>query len=151
MCKNLFLACCVVLLTACFNDDSKQLNALYSDGNEQAELLLEGAEHIEFLYKQQRGGVQVSSIGRIAKILENQQTPYAAQVVLIRLSSGRKLLIKHNIEQASVVPDLTVGEMLSFKGLYSWNSQGGMILSTHQTPDTPQRSGWLKYQDITYQ
>ncbi len=140
-----------VLLSGCFNDNNTQLNSLYNDGDSHSDSLLEGAEHIEFLYKQQRGGVQVSSIGRIAKVLSNQQTPYVAQVILIRLSSGRKLLIKHNIEKAQPLPKPVAGEMLTFSGTYSWNSKGGMILSTYQQVDKPQLSGWLKYQDVTYQ
>lgn len=149
--KILYLLPLLLLLSGCFNDNNSQLNNLYSDGDSQSDALLEGAEHIEFLYKQQRGGVLVSSIGRIAKVLKNQQSPYAAQVILIRLSSGRKLLIKHNIEVGQVIPDLVVGEMLAFTGTYSWNSKGGMILSTYQQADKPKLSGWLKYQDITYQ
>ncbi len=139
------------MLSGCFNDNNAQLNNLYEDGDRHADSLLEGAEHIEFLYKQQRGGSVVSSLGRIAKLLEDQKSPYAAQVILIRLSSGRKLLIKHNIEKSTRLPNLMVGEMLTFSGTYSWNSKGGMILSTYQHPEQPQRSGWLKYQDVTYQ
>lgn len=141
----------LLLLSGCFNDNNAQLNNLYQDGDSQSDSLLEGAEHIEFLYKQQRGGTLVSSVGRISKLLEDQQSPYAAQLILIRLSSGRKLLIKHNIDKASPVAQLMVGEMITFTGTYSWNSKGGMILNTHQQIDTPQRSGWLKYRDITYQ
>jgi len=149
--QALYLLPLLLFLSGCFNDNNTQLNNLYSDGDNQSDSLLEGAEHIEFLYKQQRGGVLVTSVGRIAKVLENQQSPYAAQVILIRLSSGRKLLIKHNIEKAQPVPEPAVGEMLSFAGTYSWNSKGGMILSTYQHANKPQRSGWLKYQDVTYQ
>lgn len=141
----------LLFLSGCFNDNNSQLNNLYDDGDKQADLLLEGAEHIEFLYKQQRGGVVVSGVGRITKLLENQQSPYLAQVILIRLSSGRKLLIKHNIEKAKALPALTVGETLTFSGTYRWNSKGGMILSTYQQADKAQRSGWLKYQDLLYQ
>ncbi len=141
----------LLLLSGCFNDNNGELNNLYSDGDSISDSLLEGAEHIEFLYKQQRGGVVVSSVGRIAKVLKNQQSPYAAQVILLRLSSGRKLLIKHNIEKAQPIPQPVAGEMLSFAGTYSWNSKGGMILSTYQQTDKPQLSGWLMYQDITYQ
>lgn len=149
--RYLPLLALLLLLSGCFNDNNAQLDTLYDDGDKDAESLLEGAEHIEFLYKQQRGGVIVKSAGRIAKLLENQQSPHVAQVILIRLSSGRKLLIKHNIEKATPLPKLTVGHTLTFSGTYHWNSKGGMILSTHQQLETPQRSGWLKYQDITYQ
>ncbi|WP_022940003.1 DUF3465 domain-containing protein [Psychromonas hadalis] len=149
--KIFYLLPLLMLLSGCFNDNNAQLNNLYDDGDKQADSLLEGAEYIEFLYKQQRGGVMVSSAGRIAKLLENQQSPYIAQVILIRLSSGRKLLIKHNIEKANAVPKLVVGETLTFSGTYRWNSNGGMILSTYQQADKPQYSGWLKYQNTLYQ
>ena len=149
-----YVATFLLLLSGCFNDldsNNKQLNALYDDADQQANLLLEGAERIEFLYQQQRGGVQVNSIGRITKLFENQQSPYVAQLILIRLNTGRKLLIKHNIEKASALPSLTVGEMLAFSGIYNWNSKGGVVQSTHQQADKAQRSGWLEYQQVTYQ
>ncbi|WP_193755572.1 DUF3465 domain-containing protein [Psychromonas sp. psych-6C06] len=149
--RNAYLAFLVVILSGCFNNESQQLSHLYDDGNDQAEALLKGAEHIEFLYKQQRGGVLVTSVGRITKILDNQQTPYVSQRILIRLSSGRKILIQHNLNEAPAVNNLAIGEMITFSGIYNWNSQGGMINATHQIADLPQRSGWLKYQDITYQ
>lgn len=149
--KLFFVFFSVALLSACFNESNKQLNEAYNDGDKQAESFLQGAEYIEFLYKQQRGSVLVSSIGRITKVLDNQATPYQAQVMLIRLSSGRKLLIKHNIEKGKPLPTIQIGEMIAFNGTYSWNPQGGMILSTHDQPDTPKRSGWLKYKDIIYQ
>lgn len=151
MLRIVYLVPFLLLLSGCFNDKNEQLNNLYNDGDSHADALLQGAEHIEFLYRQQRGGMQVSSTGRIAKILDLQRSPYEAQLILVRLSSGRKLIIKHNIEKAEMVPDLVVGEMITFKGLYSWNSKGGMIVSTYQDIDEAQRSGWLKYQDVTYQ
>jgi len=140
-----------VMLSGCFSDNNDSLSDLYNDGDKKSDSLLQGAEHIEFLYQQQRGGVLVSSIGRIAKVLDNQQQPHKAQRVLIRLSSGRKLIIQHNIEQAAPLPELQIGEMLSFRGIYRWNGQGGMIVSTYQQSDAPKRSGWLEYQDIIYQ
>ena len=149
--KLFFVLPMLMLLSACFNDENTELNNLYNDGDSQSDAILAGAEHIEFLYKQQRGGTQVTSVGRIAKLFEDQQTPFVAQVMLIRLSSGRKLLIKHNIEKAQRLPNLTVGEMITFNGTYSWNSKGGMVLSTYKNTDQPLRSGWLKYQDVTYQ
>lgn len=149
--KTLFLLPVILCLSGCFADKNAQLNELYNDGDVHSESLLEGAEHIEFLYKQQRGSEVVSSAGRIAKLLEDQQSPYAAQVILIRLSSGRKLLIKHNIELGEAIPGLVVGETLTFTGTYSWNSKGGVISSTYQQTEKPQLSGWLKYQDVTYQ
>jgi len=140
-----------MLLSACFNDNSKRLNDVYNDADKEAESFLQGAEHIEFLYQQQRGAVLVSSVGKITKVLDNQATPYQAQMILLRLSSGRKLLIKHNIERGKPLPVLNVGEMITFKGSYNWNPQGGMILSTHEQPETPKRSGWLKYKGVIYQ
>ncbi len=149
--KLLLLLPFCFMLCACFSDDKDELNALYNDHNSEMEKQLDGVEHIEFAYKQQRGGMQVTSLGRIVKILDNQSTPYAAQQILIRLNSGRKLIIKHNIEIAKPVVDLKVGEVLQFSGIYKWNHKGGMILSTHYEAANPKRSGWLMYRDIVYQ
>lgn len=150
--KKLFLLLpLLLLLTGCLDDTNEQLNNLYKDGDSHADSLLEGTEHIEFLYQQQRGGTRVSSIGRITKLLKDQQSPYVAQMILIRLSSGRKLLIKHNIEKAQPLTHLAVGEMISFSGTYNWNNKGGMITSTYKQSDKPLRSGWLNYQGDTFE
>lgn len=149
--KLVYLVVFIVFLPGCFNGKDEQLTAIYSDGDKLAESLIEGEEQIEFLYKQQRGGVMVTSIGRITKLLENQITPYPAQMVLVRLSSGRKLLIKHNIDKGQPLPELQLGEMLTFSGIYRWNAQGGMILSTYQQAKVATPSGWIKYQDVLYQ
>jgi len=149
--KLLYLFPFLLLLSACFNDNNAQLNDIYKDDDSESDSLLKGAEHIEFLYKQQRGGTKVTGVGRIAKLLTDQESPSLTKIILIRLSSGRKLLIKHNIEKATPLPSLMLGEMLTFSGIYSWNSKGGMVLSTNQDLEQPQRSGWLKYQDVIYQ
>ena len=148
--RFVFVFSLIFSLTACFSDKSADLDALYSDGDSEMKKLLDGVDHIEFLYNSQRGNTSVESIGRVLKILENQTSPYPAQLVLIRLNSGRKLIIKHNTDLAKPLPLLKKGEALQFKGLYKWNSRGGMILSTHQNKDFPKRSGWLKYNDIIY-
>ena len=149
--KLLLLLPFCFILCACFSSDSEQLNALYNDGDSEIEKQLDGVDHIEFAYKQQRGGMKVSSLGRIVKILDNQSEPYAAQQILIRLNSGRKLIVKHNIEIGKPVVDLKVGEVLQFSGIYKWNHKGGMILSTHHDQANPKNSGWLKYDNIVYQ
>lgn len=139
------------VLTGCFSQKSDNLDALYNDGDAEMDKLLNGVDHIEFLYNSQRGGVFVESVGRIVKILDDQITPYPAQVILIRLSSGQKLIIKHDINLGSALPTLKKAEALQFKGIYKWNDRGGMILSTHKNNDFPKHSGWLKYDDKIYQ
>ncbi len=149
---RILLALSLVLsLSACFSSDNDQLNALYNDVDVQMDELLEGVDHIEFLYKQQRGGQQVHSAGRILKILKNQDKPFAAQQILLRLSSGRKLIIQHNIESGQALLDLKAGQSLEFYGVYKWHSKGGLIIRTHLVADNPKKSGWLKYNNLTYQ
>ncbi|WP_019614774.1 DUF3465 domain-containing protein [Psychromonas ossibalaenae] len=151
MSRTVLILSLVALLSACFSNESDELNALYNDDDVQMDKLIQGVDHIEFLYKQQRGGQQVHSVGRIIKILKNQDKPFAAQQILLRLSSGRKLIIKHNIEAGQAVPDLKIGESLEFYGVYRWNYKGGLIIGTHLLADESKKSGWLKFNDLTYQ
>ncbi|WP_028863409.1 DUF3465 domain-containing protein [Psychromonas aquimarina] len=149
--KTVVILSLVVLLSACFSSENDELNALYNDADVQMDKLLQEVEHIEFLYKQQRGGQQVHSVGIILKILKNQDKPFAAQQILLRLHSGRKLIIQHNIESGQAVPGLKTGESLEFYGVYKWHPKGGLIIGTHLLADNPKRSGWLKYNKLTYQ
>lgn len=148
--RFVFIVSLTFALTGCFSDKSDHLDSLYNDGDAEMNKLLDGVDHIEFLYNSQRGSVLVTSIGRVLKTLGNETTPFATQVILIRLNSGRKLIIKHNIALAKALPLLKKGDALQFKGIYKWNHRGGMILSTHQDVDFPKRSGWLKYDGIIY-
>ncbi len=140
----------LLLLTGCFSSESDPLNDMYSDGNSEMEKLLDEVDRIAFLFKQQRGGKVVNSIGRIVKVLDQAKNP-STQLILLRLNSGQKLLVQHNLEKSQPISGLKAGEVLEFKGLYKWNNKGGLILNTFESVDNPKQSGYLKYQDIIYQ
>ncbi|HIP75819.1 MAG TPA: DUF3465 domain-containing protein [Psychromonas hadalis] len=149
--KVLFTISLLALLSGCFSDERQNLDSLYGDGNADMDKLLDGVDHITYLFNNQRGGEMVSSLGRIIKLLEDQTSPYLAQLILIRLNSGQKLIIKHNLKASTKIADLKVGEMIKFKGVYRWNSRGGMVVSTFENKQHPKRSGWVKFADKTYQ
>lgn len=106
--------------------------------------------YLGFLYKSQRSA-KVSAQGHLIRRLPEQLSPYRAQLFLVRLTSGQKLIIKHDIEMGEALPDIKKGALLFFKGLYKWNRKGGFIIFTTQKNRENNLSGWLKYKEITYQ
>jgi hypothetical protein len=67
------------------------------------------------------------------------------------LSSGKTLLIAHNIDLAPRVVGLREGDNLSFGGEYEWNPEGGVIHWTHSDPIKRHPSGWIRHHGVVYQ
>lgn len=149
MFKLCLIILCVFSLSSCFEKQDK-LDLMYADKSNALEKSRDDIAYIEFLYKQQRSA-NISAQGRVIKSLPTQLIPYKAQMFLVRLTSGQKLIIKHNIDTGQALPDLKEGALLTFKGLYKWNRRGGMIIFTSHKNKKNKLSGWLKYNDIIYQ
>lgn len=73
------------------------------------------------------------------------------QKFLVELSTGQTLLIAHNIDLASPVRRLRVGEKILIYGEYIWNAEGGLLHRTHDDPDFLLPHGWIRYQGRKYQ
>jgi hypothetical protein len=87
----------------------------------------------------------------VTQVLSDDNTGDRHQRFILRLNSGQTLLIAHNIDIASRLPGLAVGDTVQFKGIYEWNSQGGLVHWTHHDPSGQHPTGWLKYNGTTYQ
>lgn len=96
-------------------------------------------------------GVQVSGQGTVSRVLADDNDGSRHQRFILRLASGQTLLVAHNIDIAPRVPSLAVGNVISFYGVYEWNSQGGTIHWTHHDPSGQHVAGWLKRDGATYQ
>jgi len=96
-------------------------------------------------------GVQIQGEGIVTKILPDDNEGSRHQRFIVKLQSGQTLLIAHNIDIASKVGSLRVGDAVTFKGEYVWNSKGGVLHWTHRDPGGRHAAGWLKHGNDTYQ
>ncbi|MBT8079143.1 MAG: DUF3465 domain-containing protein [Gammaproteobacteria bacterium] len=98
-----------------------------------------------------RSGQQVRGGGEIIAVLSDDNDGSRHQRFIVRLSSGRTLLIAHNIDLAPRVPSIRVGDTVSFNGEYEWNDKGGVIHWTHRDPQNRHQAGWIEHKGKRYQ
>jgi Protein of unknown function (DUF3465) len=101
-------------------------------------------------FDNQQSNIQVKQVGRIAKVLRDDDHGQKHQRFLVQLESGQKILIAHNIDLAAKVEGLKEGEIISFSGEYEWNNKGGVVHWTHRDPRGRHPNGWLFYNNRKY-
>ena len=104
---------------------------------------------LEEAFEQRQSDLQVQGSGKIVKILADDNDGSRHQRFILRLNSGRTLLIAHNIDLAPRISSLNRGDTVEFYGEYEWNSQGGVIHWTHHDPQGVHVAGWLKHDGKT--
>jgi len=87
----------------------------------------------------------------VLKILPDDLEGSRHQRFILRLSSGQKLLVAHNIDLAPRISSLRRGDKVEFSGEYEWNAKGGVIHWTHHDSTGRHIGGWLKHDGQTYQ
>jgi hypothetical protein len=97
-----------------------------------------------------RAGQQVQGSGEVIRILSDDNDGSRHQRFILELSSGRTLLIAHNIDLAPRISGLRVGDTVSFYGEYEPNPQGGVIHWTHHDPQGRHADGWLEHEGRRY-
>jgi len=105
---------------------------------------------IERAFRDQRNNLQVQGRGMVLRVLADDLKGSRHQRFLVRLSSGRTLLIAHNIDLAPKIRTLKKGDAVEFYGEYEFNPKGGVIHWTHHDPDGRHPGGWIKHQGVTY-
>lgn len=95
--------------------------------------------------------MEVEGEGTVVRLLSDDTQGDRHQRFIVQLVSGQTLLVTHNIDVAPRVESLRVGDTVSFKGVYEWNEQGGLIHWTHLDPDGEHEEGWIKHDGRTYQ
>ncbi len=100
--------------------------------------------------RDQRSGFMVDIAGKVQRLLPDDKKGSRHQRFIIKLSSGRTLLIAHNIDLAPRIDTLKVGDHIELHGQYEWNPQGGVIHWTHHDPDGHHEAGWIRHQDKLY-
>ncbi|WP_413702179.1 DUF3465 domain-containing protein [Psychromonas sp. KJ10-10] len=106
---------------------------------------------IENAYRNKQSDVQVNGIGKVIKLLRDDNKGSRHQKFILRLSSGQTLLIAHNIDLAPRIDSLSTGDQVNFYGEYEWNNKGGVVHWTHKDPNGHHIDGWLKHNGRIYQ
>ena len=96
-------------------------------------------------------GIQLQGQGAVIKVLPDDNNGSRHQRFILKMRSGQTLLIAHNIDIASRISSLRVGDPVFFNGVYEWNSKGGVVHWTHNDPDGRHVAGWLKHGGRIYQ
>lgn len=94
---------------------------------------------------------QLAGSGAVVKILPDDIQGSRHQRFIIRLSSGRTVLVSHNIDLARRLDLLAVGDTVAFYGEYEWNPKGGVMHWTHHDPEGRHVAGWINHKGQTYQ
>jgi hypothetical protein len=110
-----------------------------------------GDSVLEEAFEQQQSDLQVQGTGEVVKVLADDNDGSRHQRFILRLASGRTLLVAHNIDLAPRITSLNRGDSVEFYGEYEWNPKGGVIHWTHHDPRGKHVSGWLKHNGSTYQ
>lgn len=102
-------------------------------------------------YTKYVSGEQVEGQGVVVRILPDDTEGSRHQRFILRLATGRTLLVAHNIDLAPRLPSLREGDTVAFYGEFEPNSKGGVVHWTHDDPDGRHPAGWLKYDGKVYQ
>lgn len=111
----------------------------------------ESEDQIAAAFQNQQSNLQIKGEGLVHKILPDDTNGSQHQRFILKLSNGQTLLIAHNIDLATRISDLNVGDTVEFYGEYEWNEKGGVIHWTHHDPSGRHTDGWLKHNGQTYQ
>jgi hypothetical protein len=106
---------------------------------------------IENAFANRIGSLQVAGQGTVVKMLPDDTNGSRHQRFVVRLNSGRTLLVTHNIDLAPRIDSLRAGDTVAFYGEYEWNPKGGVIHWTHHDPQGRHSAGWIKHDGQTYQ
>lgn len=112
---------------------------------------LDTGSQVDAAFEARQSDVQVRGQGVVIKLLADDNKGSRHQRFILRLSSGRTLLVAHNIDLAARIDSLRVGDEVEFFGEYEWNDKGGVLHWTHDDPQGRHVAGWLRHRGIVYQ
>jgi hypothetical protein len=111
----------------------------------------DSGEALEAAFASRSSNQQLAGQGTVVKVLPDDTNGSRHQRFILRLDSGRTLLVSHNIDLAQRIDTLRAGDMVAFYGEYEWNPKGGVIHWTHHDPQGRHPAGWLRHDGRTYQ
>lgn len=109
----------------------------------------DGTAAVESLFEARRSDVVVEVGGIVQRTLSDDTEGSRHQRFIVRLPTGRTLLVAHNIDLADRVP-LTTGDAVRLRGEYEWNDQGGVVHWTHHDPRGERPGGWIEHEGRRY-
>lgn len=109
-----------------------------------------GAETIEAAFQAETSGVWVEGSGVVSRLLSDDEEGDRHQRFILRLATGRTLLVSHNIDLAPRLASLDEEDTVMFRGRYEWNEQGGVLHWTHHDPQGNLDGGWLEAGGVRY-
>ena len=101
------------------------------------------------VYAKADTGRWIEDTGFVWRLLTDDDDDSRHQRFIIRLSNKQTLLIAHNIELADRIP-LSLGDRVSFRGIYECSDLGGMVHWTHHDPLGAEDGGWVRYRRKVY-
>ena len=102
-------------------------------------------------YTNRKSNVQLQSFGKVSRLLADDNEGSRHQKFIIGVSSGRTVLVAHNIDLAPRINSLQVGDVVEVYGEYEWGEKGGVMHWTHHDPGNRHLHGWIKHNGKTYQ
>ena len=100
---------------------------------------------IDAAFEARRSDAWVEDAGIVERVLADDRDGSRHQRFIVRLASGRTVLIAHNIDLAPRLEPLRPGDPIRFRGQYEWNSQGGVVHWTHHDPSGRREGGWIEH------
>lgn len=122
-----------------------------AEGTRNSPVADSGEDQIERAYAKRQSDLQVRLSGRVERVLPDDLEGSRHQRFILRLASGRTLLVAHNIDLAPRVAGLAKDDRVELYGEYEWNRQGGVIHWTHRDPRGSHAHGWIKHQGRRYE
>jgi hypothetical protein len=153
--KKVMLLAALLAIVWFFNHPPAESPEAYSDSpavqGDRAPVPEAGTDLLVEAWANQASGVQVSGQGTVSRLLDDDHDGSRHQRFILRLDSGQTLLVAHNIDLAPRIDSLTVGDTVSFNGVYEWNDRGGVLHWTHHDPQGEHEPGWLRHRGRTYE
>lgn len=106
---------------------------------------------VDAAFESHSSNVEVQGAGTVTAILPDDREGRPHQRFIVRLDSGRTVLVAHNVDVAPRITSLRSGDAISFRGEYVWNPKGGVIHWTHRDPAGHHEEGWLDHNGRRYQ
>lgn len=156
--KNLSIGGVIILLIAAYfgldlsgHKQNQSSSTIPAAQRTETTLSNNGVDTIKAAYEQRKSNVQVQGSGRVKAILRDDNDGSRHQKFILVLKNGLSILVAHNIDLASKIPNLKKGDVVEFYGEYEYNPKGGVLHWTHRDPQNRHESGWLKHDGQIYQ
>ncbi len=106
---------------------------------------------IEEAFRNNQSNLQGLVRGTVVRFLADDVEGDRHQRLIVKLSNNQTLLVAHNIDLATRVPEAALGGTVYVHGEYEWNDEGGVVHWTHRDPAGKHTDGWIQFQSVRYE